>query len=378
MTNQTKWLAIIIIVIIIIAGVWYYGGKGSSVPTNLPEVIKIGGSLSLTGQLSDYGQAAQRGMDLALDQINKDGKKVEIVYEDEKSIPEGTVTALQKFISVDHVPVVVGLQGSSGMLAAAPIANSNKVVILSTLSSSDDITKAGDYVFRIRETSGAHGVAMADYVKKNLKLNKVALYYANAANGISYADAFKKEFLKIGGQIIFEDKYMEKSKDYRGALIKLKATNPEAVYLAGLSPDMAQIMTQAKELNIRTVWTSSTGAESPKLFELGKSSVDGLIFTSPAFNPEQSTSTRDFVAAYQTKYNELPNFGAANGYDAVMVVYEVIKKFGYDGEKIKNGLYTIQNYPGVGGTFSFDQNGDVTKPILFKVVQNGQFVPLGQ
>ena len=118
---------------------------------------------------------------------------------------------------------------------------------------------------------------------------------------------------------------------------------PEAVYIAGVAPDMAQILVQANELGVKATWLASSGAESPKLIEIAKSIAEGLIFTTPAFNPNQANDlVQKFTEAYKQKYNELPDFIVANGYDGIMVIYDVMEKYGYDSEKIKNGLYATK------------------------------------
>lgn len=374
MTDTTKIIWGIVAAIILIGGVWY---AASRKPVTVEkEPIKVGAVLSLTGNAAEYGQSTQKGMDLAIQEINKNEKKIEVVYEDEKSTPEGAASAFQKLASVDKLPVVVGFIGSNGVLASAPIANNLKVVLLTTLSSSDDIKDAGDYVFRIRENASSHGIEMARFTKNTLALNRVALFYANAANGTSYANSFEGEFEKLGGQIVFNDKYIEKSGDFRTGLAKIKVVDPDAIYIAGLAPDMAEILKQGKEMGIKAMWLASAGAESPKLIQAAGDSANGLIFTTPAFNPDQdSEKIKKFVADYKAKYNQAPDFAAANGYDGLMVVYDVIKKFGYGSEEIKSGLYSIKNYQGVGGDFSFDGLGEVQKSIMFKTIKNGQFVP---
>jgi len=367
--SKKWWVVGVIILILIIVVV----NKNSS---KLPEGgYKIGAVLALTGGNAAYGQSTKKGMDLAVEELNKDGENIKVVYEDEKSVTEGTVSSFQKLISVDNVPVVVGFISSNGALAAAPIANDKKVVELSTLSGGDELKEAGDYVFRIREKSAAHGEGMAKLAKDTLNFNKVALYYANAANGISYADAFRREFTTLGGTIVFEQKYMEKSNDFRSDLSKIKSSGAEAVYLAGTAVDMGQILFQANDMGITAKWLASAGAENPKLVEIAKKAADGVIYTTPAFNPNQTNSSvQKFVEAYKQKYNEAPNFVAANGYDGIMLTYQVIKKYGYDSESIKKGLYATKDFPGEGGTFSFDEFGEVQKPIMFKTVKDGQFV----
>ena len=355
-----------IAIIVVIA--LFYDNKDKS-------IVKIGAVLALTGNNASYGQDTQNGINIALAELNKDGKQIEIVIEDDKSTAEGAVSAFRRIIDIEKLPIAIGFVSSNGILAVAPIAESSKVVALSTLAGSDDVKNAGDYVFRIREKSATHGEKMADYAKNILGAGKIALYYANAANGISYADAFKKRFEEIGGKIVYEGKYLEKSNDFRSELSKIKALLPDAIYLAGVGPDMGQILVQADELGIKTKWMASAGAENPKLVEIAKEKAEGLIFTTPAFNPnEDSDLVRKFTESYKQKYGVDPSFAAANGYDGLMLVYDVIKKYGYSSEKIKEGLYATKDYSGVGGPFSFDGFGEVEKAIMFKVVKDGKFI----
>jgi branched-chain amino acid transport system substrate-binding protein len=145
-SGSKKWWVVGIVIVLIIIGLVY--ANSSKIPEG---GYKIGSVLSLTGGNAAYGQSTKKGMDLAVEELNKDGEKLKVVYEDEKSTTEGLVSAFQKIISIDNVPVVVGFMSSNGTLAAAPIANDKKVVELSTLSGSDEIKDAGDYIFRIRE-----------------------------------------------------------------------------------------------------------------------------------------------------------------------------------------------------------------------------------
>ena len=369
-----KWWVWGVVIVVIIIVLTY--ANSSRVPEG---GYKIGAILSLTGSGAAHSQSTQRGMDVALEEINKNGKVLDVIYEDDQSSVEKTVSAFQKMVSIDNLQIIAGFMSSNSALAVAPIANDKKVVALNTLSASDDLRNAGDYIFRIREKSATHGEKMAAYIKNMLGLKKVALYYANAANSVSYVDAFKNEFIRLGGTVVFDEKYIEKSTDFRSDLLKMKTTDFEAVYLAGLATEMAQVLVQAKETGVNTKWFASAGAENPKLIEVAKGNAEGLIFTTPAFNPEQENgSMQKFTEAYKQKYGELPSFAAASGYDGVMLVYQVMKKYGYDAESIKKGLYATKDFPGVGGTFSFDEFGEVEKEIMFKVVKDGQFVKLSE
>ena len=163
MNKTTKIIiGVVILALIVWGGVKLFGIKIEKTS----EPIKIGAVLALTGNNASYGQSTKRGMDLAIEELNKDGKNINIVYEDDKSSNDGVVSAFQKILTIDKVPVALGFVSSGGVLAASSVANSSKVVLLSTLASADEIKDAGDYVFRIKESSAIHGKEMAKYAKE--------------------------------------------------------------------------------------------------------------------------------------------------------------------------------------------------------------------
>ena len=347
--------------------------------TKKAEEIKIGVVLPLTGDAAMYGAWSKNGMELAAAELNQNNQspRIKLIYEDSQSTAQGDINSFQKLISVNKVSVAVGFILSNGALACAPIANSSKVVLLSTSASTEKFKDAGDYVFRLRESGIIHGNEMAKYAKRFLNAKNAGLIYANAENGITYASSFGKEFGSLGGQVVYDEKYTEKETDFRSILVKLKEKNPDVVYLAGLAPDMGNILRQARELGIKTQWLASPGAENPKLLELAKEASEGLIFTTPAFNPESNENNiRNFVKKYKDIYGETPEFLAANGYDAIMILNKITREYGISSEAIKNGLYQTKDFPGIGGKISFDEFGEVIKLVLFKKILNGKFVIL--
>jgi len=368
------WIAIGIIVVVALAMIVFVTQTKKK-----PMEIKIGVVLPLTSEAAVYGEWSKNGMELAAKELNqaKQSPRIKLIYEDSKSTPQGDVDAFQKLISFDKTPVTVGFILSNGALACAPIANSSKVVLLSTSASTEKFKDAGDYVFRLRESGIIHGNQMAKYAEHYLNARTAGLFYANAENGITYAGSFGEEFKSLGGKIVFDEKYTEKETDFRSMLSKLEEKKPDVVYLAGLAPDMGNILRQAKEVGIKTQWLASPGAENPKIIHLAKEAAESLIFTTPAFNAESDEKNiKNFVERYKNTYGEMPGFLAANGYDAIMILYEIVKKYGVSSEDIKKGLYQTKNFPGVGGRVSFDEFGEVVKPVLFKKIVDGNFVVL--
>jgi len=372
------WILILILAVIVV-GVLIYSSQKPTQPSE-KEVIKIGVILALTGKAAQYGQWAKNGFELATEEINSLDNypyRLELIYEDDMGDPKTGVSAMQKMISTYNISVVTGLILSKVAMAVAPIAEQNRIVFISVSASTDEIRNAGDYIFRVRESGIIHGKSMADYVFNKLSVKKVGALYANAENGITYAQAFKEQFQDLGEEIEFYEAFNEGETDFRTQLIKARDKGIKALYIPGLVTEIGQILKQAKELGIEIQFVSSPGAENTKLIEIAASAAENLIYTYPAFNPGSSDKVvKQFTTKYLEKFGAEPEFIAANSYDAIKILAGIFKKYGYKPDQIKDGLYRTQNYNGVGGNLSFDEYGDVVKPIMFKTIKNGQFVPL--
>jgi branched-chain amino acid transport system substrate-binding protein len=352
-----------------------------------PEEIKIGAILPLTGDFSSHGEDAKKGIDLAISEINNkggiNGKKIHVIYEDDKMQPSVGVSAFEKLIKIDKVPVVIGGIGSSVALAMAPIAQKNKVVLLSPTASNPKITYAGEYIFRIWHSDVYEGRIMAKFVYDKMNIRKIAVLYVNNDFGQGLEEVFKKEFEKLGGQVVFSESYEQGSVDFRAQLSKIKNINPEGIYLPGYYQEVAKIAVQIKEMGLKAKLFSTSPIENPDLIKLAKEACENIIYTRPAFDPQNpSNKYKIFSSSFKEKYGVAPGIAAAFSYDAVQVILHALSnlhvKDEVKGDMIQKALADIKNYEGVTGKFSFDENGDVIREMSFFTIKNGQFVPFNK
>lgn len=374
--NANKLILWVIIIILVIFGIWYSRTKKESDITETPEQpIKVGVIAPLTGKTAIYGQRIKNGLELALEEINQDTEKareIEIIYEDSAGDLDQAVSAARKLIDINKIKILISCL-SSETLALAPIAEEHQVILFAPAASSGDITTAGDYTFRNRETGVIHGQKIAE-LAHSLGHKRIAILFVNADNGITYKDGFINKYDELDGEIIYEESYVKGENDYRTQVSKIKSANPDALYLPGYGKDIAQILKQAGELGIDHPIFSSPGIEVPELFEIASSTAEGVIYSVPAYDPEDS-KVKDFTDAYKQKYGEESEFISANSYDALYLLNSAFETCEDDSSCIKDKLYKIKDYPGVGGTTTFDQNGDVVKPVILKTIKSGQFVP---
>jgi branched-chain amino acid transport system substrate-binding protein len=345
-------------------------------------VLKIGILFPLTGDAAAWGAKGRKGVELATDELNASnscGRRIATVFEDSAAQPTTGVSAFQKFASIDKVPAVIGDLVSSVTLAVAPIAERNKIVLLSPTASAPAITAAGEYVYRIWPSDLAEGRAAAEYaVSKGYR--RAATLYLNNDYGLGITTAFSETFSGGDRRIVFSESYLDSNQDFRAAITKLQATKPDVLYIAGYYTDSAAIVRQARVLNLQVPVIAATAVEDQKFIDLSGGAAEGVVYplaTGFDVNSTEPTVKR-FVEAFRRRFNESPGFIEAQAYDATAVICTASKMTPSDpsGSQLKAALDNLGVFNGVGGKIAFDKNGDVVKPIRLRTVRDGKFTDL--
>lgn len=364
--KRIKYLSLLILLVIV--------ALSGCTTIQKEEKIKIGAVLPLTGEgTPDQGQASQKAIILAIDEINSrggiDGKKIEVIFEDSQCDAKNGVTAITKLISIDRVNFVIGDICDSVTAAIMPIAELNKVVLITPGSTSPTISDAGDYIFRFWFSENDLGSMVAE-TAYDMGKRKMAILYINNAWGEAQKEGVKKRFEELGGKIVSEQVVDPNNVDYRTEISKAEQNKPDAYYI-GLHPDgLVMSMKRLKELGInKTIFSHGGLVGSTQILGMGGNLLEGIIAPF-VYNPKST-----FVEKFEEKYNEKPGITADSSYDAVSVVTKIIEETGKtDSETIKNGLYNIKNYEGVSGIITVDENGDTHRSLRLMVVEGEKLV----
>ena len=336
---------------------------------------KIGVIGPLTGEGATYGAAMRRGIDLAVEEINKKGgiggKKLLPVYEDSKLSPKEGLNAFNKLAQIEKVPVIIGAAASRVTLAITPLAQRNKIVLFSSISTADELKYAGDYFFRNIPPNSVQGETAAFFVLEFLKARNAAIFYKNDDYGKNLAITFRETFVKLGGKIVFEDNYNPGQTDFRGDLVKIKNAHPEVVFFPGNYQESGIILKQARELNLKATFLGGDGSYSPELIHIAGKAAENSYYTLMGMDFE-APLVKGFRRSFREKYGEEPDVYSAYAYDALKTIAEAIRIGGYSSEGIKNALKHIK-FIGVTGVTKFDKYGEVNKPYFIVMVKNGKF-----
>jgi branched-chain amino acid transport system substrate-binding protein len=328
--------------------------------------------------VATYGKETKQGVDLAIEEANQSGmlgnRKIEVVYEDDQIDARIGTQAINKLISVDKVPVIIGAFSSRVTLAIAPIAERNKVVLISASATADAIKDAGDYIFRTVPPNHVQGTSAARFALDRLKKKSVAVFYVNDEYGVSLAAEFRKAFEASGGKVLFYEAFAPSQKDFRSAIEKIKQASPEFVYFPGQAGETGLILKQARELGLTVPFIGGDGSYSPDLIKIAGNAAEGSYYTLMALGYGVSDDLiQDFEKRFKAKYGEAPTVYASYAYDTAKIVAKVLSESAYNADDIKKHLYQVKGYKGVTGITSFDQYGEVDKDFYVYQVRGGKF-----
>ena len=341
--------------------------------------IKVGEVDPLTGGVSQFGIGCHQGFVLAFEELNAEGgilgQKIELVTEDDQSKPGQSATAVRKLITQDKVVALLGDATSSATLEAAPIAQADKIPMITPTATNPRITEVGDFIFRVCFLDEFQGRVLARFAREKLKAQKVfTLTDVKQDYSIDLLKFFKEEFTKLGGTIVGEQSYSTGDTDFRAQLTPIRVAKPDAVFVPGYYQEVALIVKQARQIGLTMPFIGCDGWANQTLLAIGGKAVDGCFFTNHFSPDDQSPIVNSFVTKYQEKYGVLPDTFSALGYDAARLLADAIKRAGSsDPQAIRDALAKTAGFQGVTGEISLDANRNASKPGLIVTVKQGKF-----
>jgi branched-chain amino acid transport system substrate-binding protein len=354
-------------------------GTGTNTATAGGGEILVGEYGSMTGPQATFGQSTHNGIMMAVDEINAkggiNGRKIKVITEDDQSKQDEAATAVTKLISQNNVIAVLGEVASSASIAAAPICQANKVPMITPSSTNPEVTKKGDYIFRICFTDDYQGHSLGEYVAKTLGVKRAAILTdvkSDYSQGLGHF--FEERFTALGGQIVAKASYANGDSDFKSQLTSVKAANPEVLFVPGYYTDIGQIATQSKDLGMNQPLVGGDGWESPKLIEIGGKSLEGSYYSNHYFYGDPAPIVRDFVQKYKDRYGATPDALAALGYDDARVLGDALKRSaGKGGKDLRDAIAATKGFAAVTGTINIGpERNAIGKKLVIEEIRNGQ------
>ncbi|WP_338870209.1 ABC transporter substrate-binding protein [Myxococcus stipitatus] len=342
------------------------------------DTILIGEVGSLTGSEATFGISARNGIELAINEANAaggvKGKKLLLKVYDSQGRPEEGAQAATRLITQDKVVAIIGEAASSVSMAMAEKAQAGKVPMITPTSTSAEVTKKGDYIFRVCFIDEFQGMVMAKFARENLKLSKVAVLTDNkSAFAMGLADVFTAKFKEFGGEVVRTESYSKGDTDFRAQLTAIKQVKPEAMFVPGYYTDVGIIARQAREVGLKVPMLGGDGWDSDKLFELGGTALEGSYFSNHYSPGNPDPVLQSFLAKYKQRYEGVPDSVAALAYDAARVLVEALKRApDTSGPALRDAIAVTKDFPGVAGRITLDANRDAVKEAVVLKVSGGK------
>lgn len=362
-------------------------GNSASSGNTAGGTIKIGADLELTGGQASFGDSVSKGAKLAVDEINAAGgvlgKQLELIIADNASKSEEATQAAQKLIISDKVVTIIGASTSTNTLGIVPVATEKKIPLVSVGATNPKVTvdersgKVNEFVFRAAFIDPFQGEVMANFALDSLKAKTAVIYTDTSSDYSKGLQKFFEETFKVkGGEVLSQESYQQKDSDFKAVLTRIKAANPDVIYLPGYYEEVGKIVKQAREMGITVPFLGGDGWDSPQLAEIAGAKALENTFMSNHYSPEDTApEVTSFVDAYKAANGgAVPDGMAALGYDALKLVADAITRAGEAAPaKITEALAATKDLQLATGKITLNDKHDPVKAaVVLKFVDGKQ------
>ena len=363
---------------------------GATEPVDIIEVT-IGVTVARTGPNAEpYGNPMFRGLELAREEQAMQGINFKFFVYDNESTVEGAKDAVQ-FLVDQGVPAIVGVGISTHLREAFPIAQEAGVVAISPISSAAGLSgEVGDYAFRA-------GLATNILIPRGVMQTHSSLQYQSAAIIYDSIDAYstsvKDELVKALGtanvEVLATEEFATTDTDFTTQLTNINSMAPDVVFVAALSTQMVQIMTQAEGTSSRLIVPDLTQVEVDAAGDAANNAIAFAAWSELNDSPKNQA----FVQGYMDKYHYNPSPWAAQAYASLNILANAVREAvstdpeadairvvdSTDAAAIRDALAQTSQFETVLGAFSFDPDGEAIydQIIVLEVVEDGTLKPLG-
>jgi branched-chain amino acid transport system substrate-binding protein len=338
-------------------------------PAIAQEELKIGGIGPLSGGGTAWGLAVQRGVEMAIDEVNKaGGLKVgektfqpKLIMYDDQYTAAGGRTAAERLINLDSVKFIIGPIGSPSALAVVPITNQAKVIVLSNGYAREILKNdsGSPYNFRAMNSNIEFGPAMVKWLREHHpELKKVAIIVPNDATGQAILPTLGETY-KANGFEVWSETYERGTKEFMPLLTRMLAQNVDLLDLNSNAPGEAGLLLkQARQVGYKKMIWQVGGPSVDEIVSIAGPLANGFLsYDVFDFN---DPSAKAFVEAYRAKWSGVINAQTPGWYNATKILFKAMQEAGsLDTDKVRDSLMKIEGYnAGIYGPVSWGGKSD--------------------
>ena len=361
-------------------------GSNTSADGSGSAAFKLGGTGPLTGDASIYGLAAQRGAQIAVDEINAEGGAIqfELKYEDDVNDPEKAVNAYNA-LKEWGMQISLGSVTTQPCIATSSYNFADSIFALTPSASSPDVISGKDNVYQMCFSDPNQGTASAKYISEQKLGEKVFIIWKsddNYSTGIK--DKFVAEAETLGLNVVGNATFTADSKnDFTVQLTQAKQAGADLLFLPIYYDAASLILTQANAMGYAPKFFGVDGMDGILTqANFDTSLAEGVMLLTPFSADAEDERTQTFVKTYEEQFGEIPNQFAADAYDAVYMLKAALEAAGCTADMSAVDIcealvpvmptITVDGLTGQGMTW--DASGAVSKAPMAVVIENGVYV----
>jgi branched-chain amino acid transport system substrate-binding protein len=333
-------------------------------------VVVIGYAGALTGAQAHFGKDSERGIQLAMDEINAMHPVIagvrttfELDAQDDAADPKTATTVAQRFVD-KHVSAVIGHQNSGTSIAVARLYSAADIAELTPSATNPQFTHLGyRTTFRMLANDSFLGQAISKYAAQQLHVHRVAVIDDRTAYGQGIADVFIDDIGKAGIPVAAREYTTDKAFDFGAPLTLFKGKKPDAIFFGGMDTQAGPMLKQMKKYQIDVPLMGGDGVCTQEMQKLAGEALDGNLYCADGGRSlARMPGGPTFAAKFNAKYGEPVQLYAPYAFDAMMAIYHAIVLVqSADPAKVVDGLHRVA-FQGVTGDIAFDNNGDLRAP----------------
>lgn len=380
-----------VLAVMIVAALTVAACGGSSEPTRGELTIYVGAPLS--GFQANGGQTVLGGVRLAAEEYNRSGgllgyKLVVTPLDDESDSDVAVALAEQVRSDIQSGKRVLGVIGhynSGQTLAAMEVYKDLPIIVMTPTASELSLTQKGyTNFFRVNANDATQARIDASFLTDVLGAKRVAIVHNDDPYGIGLAKALSDELAKLGAQTAVTIQVAVEQSDFALEAQQIRAAAPDAIFYAGYEVEAPYLRAALVRAGVLLPMMASDGAFLSATIDESDNTAEGMYIS--AFAPQPgSVVDKDWIAAYQAVEYRNPDTYSINGYTAMKVLGEAVKKANsIEAKAVGDALRSIELSTPI-GPIAYDANGDLRaanqRIYIFQVQKVGdelQFVQVKQ
>ncbi|MFF4254571.1 branched-chain amino acid ABC transporter substrate-binding protein [Streptomyces sp. NPDC001663] len=370
------------------------GDSGSST------TFTIGVDAPLSGENSTTGLGIQYGVQVAVDDANKNnwvpGVKFKVEALDDKAQPATGQQNATKLVGDKNVVGTVGPLNSGVAQSMQQVFASANMVEISPSNTNPELTQGKNWqtdkkrpyktYFRTATTDELQGSFAADYAYNGLKKKKAFVVDDKQTYGAGLAKIFGEKFKGLGGKVVQTDHVNTGDKDFGSLVTKIKSSGADLVYYGGQYDESSLITKQLKDAGVKVPLFGGDGMYATTYIDVAGKAAEGDLVTSVGVPVDTLPAAKAFIETYKAKGYK-GDYGAYGGYsyDAATAIIKAVKAAkDANGGKLPSDINDLRSkvvtevgksdFEGITGKVSFDQYGDTgNKQLTVYQVENGKW-----